>query len=315
MRVLILGATGFIGRNLVNFFRARKECEIYATFHRRPPFSADNVKWIKSDLTQAEFVKDLFTKVDVVLQAAATTSGARDIVNTPYIHVTDNAVMNSLIFRAAYEAKVKHLVFFSCSVMYKHSETVVKEIDLDLNAEFEKKYFAAAWTKLYLEKQAEFFSTIGDTKFTILRHSNIYGPFDKFDLERSHVFGATITKVLSNESGILEVWGDGSERRDFLYVDDLVEAVDFCIDRQRNKYRIYNIGSGKAVSVNELVSAVIRKSGKKLKIKHLLNAPSIPVNISLDCSRANSELGWSCSTSLDNGIELTIKWWNDNIAR
>jgi nucleoside-diphosphate-sugar epimerase len=118
-------------------------------------------------------------KPDVVIQAAATTSGSKDIVNNPSLHVTDNAVMNSYIFREAVSAKVKHVVFFSCTVMYPSSDVAIPE---DTAPDPHPRYFGVAHTKMYIEKMAEFYSRIGETKFTVIRHSNIYGPHDKFDL-------------------------------------------------------------------------------------------------------------------------------------
>ena len=67
----------------------------------------------------------------------------------------------------------------------------------------------------------------------VIRHSNIYGPYDKYDLDKSHVFGATITKVMTNKNNRIEVWGKGTERRDFLYVDDLVDFISLAIKKQK----------------------------------------------------------------------------------
>ena len=80
-------------------------------------------------------------------------------------------------------------------------------------------------TKVYVEKMCEFFSRLGKTKHTVLRHSNMYGPHDKYDLEKSHVFGATVTKVMNSTDGKVNVWGTGEEKRDLLYVGDLVDFI------------------------------------------------------------------------------------------
>ena len=83
--------------------------------------------------------------------------------------------------------------------MYKSSNKLIKEKDLNLNNKIYSKYFGGAWMKVYMEKMSEFFSNISKTKFTVVRHSNLYGPFDKFDLNKSHVFGASITKVMNSK--------------------------------------------------------------------------------------------------------------------
>ena len=88
--------------------------------------------------------------------------------------------------------------------------------------------FGSVWKNL--EKIAKFYSMLSETKYTIIRHSIIYGPHDKYDLDRSHVFGATITKVLTAKKKI-EVWGTGNEIRDFLYADDLVNFIKIAINK------------------------------------------------------------------------------------
>ena len=115
----------------------------------------------------------------MVLQFAATTSGANDIVNRPYIHVTDNAVMNSLILRECYEQDIKHFVFPSCTVMYQPAEHAQKESDWNAQDEIFPTYFGVGNTKVYVEKMCEFFSRLGKTKHTVLRHSNMYDPHDR----------------------------------------------------------------------------------------------------------------------------------------
>jgi hypothetical protein len=141
--------------------------------------------------------------------ADATTSGSRDIVATPHIHVTDNAVMNSLLLRACFDHAVGHFLFFSCSVMYQPREAPWREDEWDASQEMHLNYFGIGWTKVYIEKMCAFFGRLGRTRHTVIRHTNVFGPHDKFDLERSHVFGATVTKAMTSTTGAVTVWGSG----------------------------------------------------------------------------------------------------------
>jgi len=308
MKILICGATGFIGRNIVEkFLSTYNNYEVVGVYNRRPPYEIEGLKWIRADLTNPQDVGRVLAGVDVIVQAAATTSGSKDIVSKPHIHVTDNAVMNSLLFRAAFESRVKHLIFFSCTVMLQSSDTALSEHDFDANNEIHPKYFGVGWTKVYLEKMCEFYAQLGETKFTCLRHSNIYGPHDKFDLEKSHVFGATITKVLSAQDKVV-VWGSGEEERDLLYVEDLVNCVHNCIEKQSEPFEIFNVGFGSAVSIKDLVHQIVDESGKDLQVEHDLAKPSIKTSLFLDCSKAKRLLGWEPKTSLREGIKKTIQW-------
>lgn len=316
LKILICGATGFIGRNLLNYFSTNPDYHVFAIHNNRKPFDVENaankITWVKADLRKSDDVFKIIKNIDIVIQAAATTSGSKDIVSKPYIHVTDNALMNSLLLRQAMESNVKHFIFFSCSVMYHSHEKALKESDWDPNKEINSKYFGIANTKIYIEKMLEFYSKISTMKTTAIRHSNIFGPFDKYDLEKSHVFGATITKVMTAQNDIT-VWGSGDEKRDLLYVDDLVNFVNLCIKNQNKQYRLYNCGSGESISIKSLVSMIIEASGRDIKINHDLSKPSIKTNFSLDSDLAMKELEWSPKVKLSEGISKTITWWRDNI--
>jgi GDP-L-fucose synthase len=312
-KVLICGATGFIGRNLTEQLSRRTDLEVHAVRFKRSEYPCPNVTWHQADLRNPADVERVMQGIDIVIQAAATTSGSKDIVARPYIHVTDNAVMNSYLFRSAFEHKVKHVVFFSCTVMYSSSDAALKETDFDANNALHPRYFGVGNTKIYMEKMCEFFAGISDTRFTAIRHSNIYGAHDKFDLERSHVFGATITKVMNAENKI-SVWGTGEEERDLLHVDDLIHFVELAIAKQPEKYRLYNCGYGKAIAIKDLVNKIVKHSGKNLKIEHDLSQPTIKTSLFLDCELAKKELGWEVKVDLDTGIKNTLAWWKENIG-
>jgi nucleoside-diphosphate-sugar epimerase len=308
-RILICGATGFIGRNLAEHFARSGDYDVVGVYNRRPPFECSGLKWIKADLTNSEDVNRALNGIQVLLQAAATTSGSKDIVTKPYIHVTDNAVMNSLLFRAAFEQKLENVVFFSCTVMLQSSERALTEDDFDESVEIHPRYFGVGWTKVYVEKMCEFYSRIGQTKYTAIRHSNIYGPYDKFDLERSHVFGATVTKVMTAKDDKIVVWGTGEEGRDLLYVDDLVDLVERAVNRQTEPFGLYNCGYGEMIQIKDLVRKIVDRSERRLKIEHDLSQPTIKTSLFLDCTKAERKLGWRRRTALDDGITKTIAWW------
>lgn len=310
-RILICGASGFIGRNLFEHFSKRKDFEVIGTYHRRKFGNLSNL--IQADLTKKQDVEKILKGVDILIQAAATTSGSKDIVEKPYLHVTDNAVMNAHLFQAAYEHNISQVIFFSCTVMYPILNRPIRESDLKLDDGIYQKYFGVGWTKVYIEKLCEFYSRLGKTKFTVIRHSNIYGPYDKFDLLKSHVFGATVTKVMTNKSGRIIVWGEGKEERDLLYVSDLVNFVNLVIEKQDYSFDIFNAGLGKSISVKDLVSKIIKISGKKLLVKFDRTKPTIATKLVLNINKAKKKFGWSPKISLDEGINKTLNWYRENV--
>jgi nucleoside-diphosphate-sugar epimerase len=264
---------------------------------------------IQADLTDKSQIEKVVQGMDVIIQGAAVTTGAKDTITRPYLHVTDNAVMNALLFRAAFEHKVKHVIFFSCTTMYSPSPDPLREEDF--NHQIIPKYHGVAWTKVYNEKMCDFYSRIGSTKYTAIRHSNIYGPCDKFDLDRSHVFGATVNKVLNNTDGTLTVWGDGSEGRDLLYVSDLLDFVELVIAKQTEKFELLNLGCGENIVIRDLVQKLIAASGKKIKIQYDTTKPTLNFNITLNCDKARKQFGWSPKVGLDEGIQKTLKWYRE----
>jgi len=314
-KILVCGATGFIGRNIVERLSNRTDFHVTAISHKTPPFDTKSVNWTTADLTLADDVERVVREADVIIQAAATTSGSKDIVTRPYIHTTDNAIMNSLLLRAAFEHDVKHFLFFSCSVMYQPSQLPLKETDFDPGLELVPNYFGVGWSKIYLEKMCEFYTRISKLKCTVFRHSNIFGPHDKYDLDHSHVFGATMTKVMNADyGGEITIWGNGKEGRDLLYISDLLDCVELAIDRQKEDFGLYNVGAGCAITIKDLVLRIIAASKKPLKIKHDLSQPNIPTTLCLDCTRIGRAFGWKPRISLEDGILRTMEWYDTNIG-
>jgi len=309
-KLLICGSTGFIGRNVAECLAEQDEYEVYGTYCNSSPLDHPNIRMVRADLTNKQDVERALKGMDIVVQAAATTSGAQDIVNKPYYHVTDNAIMNALIFRAASDLGVGQLVFFSCTTMYASSETALKETDFDANAQVYPGYFGGAWTKVYNEKMCEFYAGCSDTRFTVIRHSNIYGPYDKYDLARSHVFGATVTKVMQAQAGDkIVVWGDGTQGRDLLYVSDLTAFVQTVLRQQDSPFEIFNLGCGHMIQIKDLVAKIIEHAGKALHIEYDLDRPTVNTSLCLDCSKAKSRTGWQAMISLDEGIKRTLNWY------
>lgn len=301
-RVVVLGGAGFIGTNFVRALATRPEFDVHATFHRNPHPIIPRTTWHEVNLLDQKSMAGLFEESDIVIQAAATTSGIKDAVEKPDYHVIDNVLMNSLILRETSRVGVRHFIFFSCTTMLQPLDYNQNEEMFDLNLPPYPLYFGVAWTKVYLEKLCEFYSRHStNTKYTVVRHSNIYGPYDKFGKEGSHVFAATIYKVVTAHNEI-EIWGNGSEKRDLLHVSDLITLVLKALERQTLNFRLYNCGSGMPVSIRELTELVVKVSGREISIKTNPLKPTTQFSVGLDCSLAKKELGWIPEVSLESGI-------------
>ena len=313
--MLICGGDGFIGKNAIDFFKDKYN--VTATlFDKMVPEKGvvDSVEYVSVDLRVETEVISLFeSKIfHVVLQAAATTTGSKDVIERPYVHVTDNVVMNAWIFREAMRSGVGHLLFPSCTVMYQPKESPQSEVDWSPLDEMYDAYFGVANMKIFSEKMCDFYSRIGTTKFTAFRHSNVYGPYDKFDLEKCHVVPAFVNKVI-NAKDTLEIWGRGNASRDIVYIDDLIDFIDKCIDYQESSYELYNCGAGKAYPILDLAKVIMRLNEKELEFDFDLDKPDIPTTVILDCQKAQQELGWQPVTSLEEGLKKTSEWYKANV--
>src|SRR5260370_8982083 len=186
--------------------------------------------------------------------------------------------------------------------MYQPRDTPWREEEWDASQEMHVNYFGSGWTKLYIEKMCEFFSRLGVTKHTVIRHTNVFGPHDKFDLAKSHVFGATVTKTMTSRTGSITVWGTGEEARDLIYVDDLVRFVELAIDAQQSPSEMLHASAGYAIRIKDLVCRIVQASGPNLRIEHDLAGPSILTSFALDSDRAWQLLGWEPRALLAAGI-------------
>lgn len=312
-KILILGGTGFIGRNLIEFFLRQDQFEIYATYLKSQKFYENDIKWINADLTTQSGIDSVFSHIkqyDVVIQAAASTSGIMDTFNRPDFHVTDNAVMNSLILRAVNQNKIPHFIFFSCTTMLQPNTLPQDENAFDGSIDPVKKYFGVGWTKVFIEKLCNFYSQIGSTRFTVIRHSNVYGPWDRYKQHNSHVCASLITKVLQSNNEI-EIWGNGHEMRDLIYIDDLTRLVLMIINKQLEQFSLVNAGGNNLISIKNLATKIIELSRKDLSIKFNQSKPTIDFSVTLDNSKGLHNFGWEPEITLSEGLLKTINFWKE----
>jgi GDP-L-fucose synthase len=310
-KLLVLGGTGFIGQNILKIFAELNQYEIHATYHSRLPIDIPNITWHKVDLRIPSEVNELIVDQEIVIQAAATTSGIAEMVSRVDYHITDNVIMNSTILRRVNEVKVKNFIFFSCITMLQSSTEAQRECDFSESDEIHPRYFGIGWTKVYIEKLCEYYSRQNSgTKYSVIRHSNVFGPGDKFNLKNSHVLGATITKVLTSAETV-EVWGSGEEFRDFIYIADLVDFVLKLIEKQKKEFVLLNCGGTAFISVLNLTKKVIELSGRENHISIVLNpsGPTVDFSARVDTSLAEKEIGWRPTTSFEDALNQTLDYW------
>src|SRR5579883_2100268 len=298
-RVLVAGGTGLIGTHLIQSL-LQQEARVRATLHQKQRvIQDDRIEYVSCDLTQYNDCQTAVDGIDYVFLCAANTSGAAVMAHNPIAHITPNLLINAQVLEAACLAKVERLLFVSSTTVYPAVTHPVKETEAFVG-EPHDSYFGVGWMKRYIEKLAQFYYQRYGLKIAIVRPTNAYGPYDKFDDERAHVLPALIRRALAKHDPF-EVWGDGTAIRDFIYVTDLVEAMLGALEHCANCEAI-NIGSGQSISIREAVATILKLTGhtNAQTIYDASKPTTIPIRL-VDLTQARARLNFSPKVSFEEG--------------
>lgn len=308
----VAGGMGFLGSSIANKL-LEKGAKVIATYHtKKPAYFHENLSWIEADLTNQNTCLSATKGADYVFMCAANTAGAAVIVNSPLCQITPNVVMNTYMLEAAYANKVKKFMFISSGAAYPDLGTKALVEDDMFRADPPPVYYAVGWMKRYTEILCRTYAEkISNPMATlVIRPSNVYGPGDKFDPQKSHVTAALIRKVIDRLNPF-PVWGTGKDVRDLIYIEDFLEGV-FKAFADPSPFLAVNLSSGKGYTIEEILNTA-------LKIDNYQDAdvnydPTKPQTISyriIDPTFAKEILGFDAKTSLEEGIRKTITWYRE----
>lgn len=315
-KILVTGASGFIGSRLLKMLYETGYTNLRAvSFARslRNDFDGiENVEHITGDLQTAEFCEKVVQNVDVIFHCAANTSNALDTKVNPLIHVTANVEMNVNLMEQAWKNSVRKFMYISSNTVYPNigSEYCTENMEVQ-TPNIYPAYKAVGNMKRYGETLCDFLSNHihNPMQCVIIRPSNAYGPNDKYDYEKCHVTPANIRKVADGLNPI-PVWGDGTEVRDVIHVDDMVSGF-ICVAENVDRYDIYNVCYGSGHTVNEVLDTIKSIENNDNPIDYVSNkAPMIPVR--LLSNRKLKQLGWKPKYDLRSGLEDALKWYKEH---
>lgn len=254
------------------------------------------------------FIKN--EKPDAVIIAAAKVGGILANNSYPYTFLHDNLIIEDNLIHASHTHDVQKLIFLGSSCIYpKHAEQPMSEDSL-LTGPLEPTNQWYAIAKIAGVKLCEALRREYGRDYVSLMPTNLYGPGDNFDLETSHVLPAMIRKFHdAAERGHKPVtlWGTGNPMREFLYVDDVADAVLFTL-RNKMKDHLYNVGTGKDITISGLADKIQEITGHKGEIIWDADKPDGTPRKLMDVSKMAGE-GWTYNTELTSGIEKTYQWF------
>lgn len=310
--VLVAGGAGFVGVNLITRL-LDLGANVSATLHRRDPVLNDaRIRYIRGDLRIPEDCVTAVTGIDYVFMCAANTSGAAVMAKTPLAHLTPNVLMNISMLDAAYQAGVKKFLFISSNTVYPLTDFAVKEDDV--TNEFYEKYFIVAWMKRFTEIVCEMYATKIDKpmKVCVVRPANIYGEFDDFEWETSHVIPALIRKIVERHKP-LEVWGDGNDLKEFIYVQDFIDGMLLAMEKIEG-FDPINIASGYPCTVKDVLNVLLKVDNfTDANIVFDASKPTMIPKRLIDISKAKRLLGFDPKVSLEEGLLKTVTWYRDTL--
>ena len=303
-RFVVTGGAGFLGGFVVAALKARGAKTIFV------PRSQEY------DLRRRERVIALLqdAKPDIIIHLAAVVGGIGANRERPAEFLFDNLMMSTQLFHEAWLAGIKKFVNIGTVCAYpKFTPVPFREDDL-WNGYPEETNAPYGLAKKIVLVQGEAYRQQYGFNSIFLLPTNLYGPKDNFDPASSHVIPALIKKcVEARERGDKEivVWGDGSPTREFLYVEDAAEGILLATENY-NAPRPVNLGSGKEISIKDLVQLLVKLTGFQGQLVWDTSKPNGQPRRMLDTSRARQEFGFTAQMSFEEGLRRTVEWYLAN---
>ena len=267
------------------------------------------------DLRNQQEVTNFYAteKPEVVIDAAAKVGGILANNDYPYQFLMENMQIQNNLIDGALNAGIEKFIFLGSSCIYpKFAPQPLKEEYLLTNSlEPTNEWYALA--KITGVKTCQAIRKQFNKDYVSLMPTNLYGYFDNFDLQTSHVLPAMLRKFheakLNNTP--VKLWGSGTPMREFLFVDDMAEAVVYALENALPEY-LYNIGSGKDITIKELAETIQQVTGHQGEIIWDTEKPDGTPRKLMEVSKMKA-MGWKYSTDLKEGIEKTYSWFLENI--
>jgi GDP-L-fucose synthase len=302
-KIYVEGHNGMVGSAILRILEKQKDVNLITRSRT------------ELDLTNQASVQDFFAKekLDQVYIASAKVGGIHANNTYPAEFIYENIMIEANLINSAFLNGVKKLLFLGSSCIYpKFAQQPMKEEYL-LTGLLESTNEPYAIAKIAGIKMCQSYNSQWGTNFISAMPTNLYGFNDNYNLETSHVLPALIRKFheakVEGKSRV-EIWGSGTPKREFLFVDDLADACLFLMKNYDNS-EIINIGTGEDITIMDLAQLISKIVGFNGEIYFNRDMPDGTPRKLLDVSKL-ADLGWKYKTSLNQGIEKTYQNFKDN---
>jgi len=303
-KIFIAGHNGMVGSAVVRIFKKKGYKNIF--FKKRKSLNLLDQKKTYEYLNRI--------KPDFVIIAAAKVGGILANSKQKAEFIYENLMIQTNLIHSSYLVGVKKLLFLGSSCIYpKYSKQPISESSL-LTGKLEKTNDAYAIAKIAGVKMCEAYNEQYGTNFLCLMPTNLYGPNDNYDLKKSHFFPALISKIYKAKNQKLkniDIWGDGTPKRELMYVDDVAEACEFFL-KKKTKHSLINIGSGDERTILSYCKFISKELKTKINIRFDKKKPNGTPRKKLNLN-LSKKYGWHAKTKLKLGFNLTYKSFINNI--
>ena len=299
-KIYIAGHTGLVGSAIVRALREKGYENLIFTTHR------------DLDLCDEEVTKKFFEKVkpDYVFLAAAKCGGIGDTISHPVQYLEKNLKIQTNVISSCHNVDVKKMIMLGSASVYPACSIQPIKEDYLFDGKLEPGNDSYGMAKIIGTKLCQAYNKQYGTNYITVNPCNVYGPRDNFNPSSSHVVAALIRKFHEaklSDSSHVECWGTGNARRELIYVEDLADALIHIMNTE-NCSDVINIGSGKDISIKELVSHIVDVVEYEGDIKWDETKPEGVKKRLLDVSKL-TDLGWCTKTSLRQGLHFTYEYF------
>lgn len=304
-KILVAGGTGLVGTNLTRCL-VDLGAVVTSSFRTRQPDRLQQY-YRRYDFTRFEDCLKATAGREYVFLCAVQASGIQGMKTNPSTPLLPNLQIHAGMLEACAQNHVPKVLWISSSTVYQEAFYPIREVQLDLNQPTCRVYQAMGWFYRYVEQLCRLYHDQLGLKIGILRTTSIYGPYDQFDDQKSHVIPALIKRALNRETPFV-VWGNGHTVRDFIYVDDLIDAMLQIVQGELTCEPL-NVPDGRPMTVREAVAAILDVAGHAVTPVYDAAKPAAIPYRTLDMTKYMALYGKPKRTPFKEGIRQTMEWY------